>query len=201
ELSWRGDGVEDPRSLAGPNVVAADEARDEILRRSKRLERRTDHHDIAHDDRGRVQADLAFFGNRSIQPLVEVDDAVLAEAWHRPAGLCVEGNQMITRRDMEDALLAAVGPEGHAAARRRTDWRLLSAHPFVEAEHPQRFARGAVDGHYVAPRARGGVQNPSNHQRRDLIVVVRPRPEVLRLPAPGDPEVLDVVLVDLIERR
>ena len=59
------------------------------------------------DERRRVQAD---FAGDEIHLLVvfqlQIDDAVLAEAVHRLAGLRVERDHLVAGRDVDDALLA-----------------------------------------------------------------------------------------------
>ena len=74
------------------------------------------------DDRRGVQADLA---GDQIHLLVglelQIDDAVLAEAWNRRAGLRVERDQLVAGRDVEDALLA--WPSVQYARPRPESWR------------------------------------------------------------------------------
>src|SRR5438094_182056 len=55
-----------------------------------------------------------------------------------------------------------------------------------------------IDG---AARAGGRVENAVDHQRRPLQIELGTRSEEVRLEAPGDLEGLEVVLVNLIERR
>ena len=56
-----------------------------------------------------------------IDALLEVDDAVLAEARDRLAGLGVQRDQAVAGGDVDDAVVAlAVGPVGQAAARQLT---------------------------------------------------------------------------------
>ena len=69
------------------------------------------------DQRRRVQSDFA--GDEIdllVVVLLQIDDAVLAEAGHRDAGLRVERDEPVAGRDVENPLLAAVGPVGQAAA-------------------------------------------------------------------------------------
>ena len=115
-------------------------------------------------------------------------------------GLRVERDQLIARRDQEKPRVAlAVGPVGEPAILRPRG--AIAALAFVEAVHPERLAGGRVDGDDVAPRAGGEVQHAADHQRRDFPVVVGRRAEVVRLPPPDDLELLDVLRVDLVERR
>ena len=77
--------------------------------------------------------------------------------------------------------------------------RPVASHPFVQPVAPQCFAGGCVDRDDVGTESRGRIEHAADHQRRGLHVVLRPRPEVLGFPPPGDPQVLHVVAVDLVE--
>src|SRR5262249_6542794 len=81
------------------------------------------------------------------------------------------------------------------------DRRLRRTDALVVSIDPDRLACGRVDRRHVAARPRRRVQDTPDHDRRRLKVVVGPRAEIVGLPTPGDAEVLDVVAVDLIERR
>ena len=88
--------MEDPQPLAGAHVEAADVALDVGLagRHAAGLVRGADDDDVAGDDRRRVQSDLAGDRiDRLIVVLLQIDDAVRAEAGTRIAGLRVERDE------------------------------------------------------------------------------------------------------------
>ncbi len=58
-----------------------------------------------------------------------------------------------------------------------------------------------VDRYDGAAKARGGVEHAVRHERRDAVVELRSRAEVVGLPAPRDSQLADVGAVDLIQRR
>ena len=70
----------------------------------------------------------------------------------------------------------------------------------ILAVHPLHLAGGGVERDDRATRAGGGVDPSADHQRRALEVELRPRSKVVGLEPPGNLEVVEVVLVDLIER-
>ena len=76
--------------------------------------RADDNHPIA-DHRRCVQSEFAGFEIDFCRSPVSIDDAVLAEQGDPLPRLRVEGDQ-VARRDVDDALLLAVAPVGHAAA-------------------------------------------------------------------------------------
>ena len=92
-----------------------------------------------------VQADVAL---DEIHVLVvvqlQIDDARLAEARDRDAGLCIEGDQAITARDVENACVGAVTPVRQASARERARTR-GAARALVFVVHPEEFARGGIE--------------------------------------------------------
>ena len=115
-------------------------------------------------------------------------------------GLGVERDELIARRDEEEPrVVLAVGPVGEPAI--LFSRGAIAAFAFVEAVHPERLAGGRVDGDDVTPGAGGEVQHAADHQRRDFPVVVGRGAEVVGLPAPDDLELLDVLRVDLVQRR
>ena len=80
--------------------------------------------------------------DRLIVVELQVDDAVLAEAGDRDAGLGVERDQLIARRHVDDARFRAVGPVREPAARELAR-RRFAALAFVLAVHPEHFAGAA----------------------------------------------------------
>ncbi len=113
--------MEDPQPLARAHVEPADVALviAHALGRHAFAERRADDHRILGDHRRRLQTDLAG-GEVGEEGLIVVElqihGAVLAERFDGRAGLRIERDQAVSRRDIEDALFLAVGPIGHAAA-------------------------------------------------------------------------------------
>ena len=143
----RGNGVEGPEQLAGPDVEGANQALGVVVRHDRHafLERRADDHDVLHHQRRRVQAGLAGFqidllagaGNHAD---LQVHHAVLAEAGDQLAGLGVQLDQPVAGGDEDDAVVAlAVGPVGDAAAGKlaRRDGRALA---FAQAVDPDQLA-------------------------------------------------------------
>ena len=166
---------------------------------------RSDHDHVADDEGRRVEADLAVFHRRSVEPVVdpvvEIDHALVAEVRDRVAGRGVERDEVVALGDVDDAVVAlAVGPVGHPAARAGPHRRDVPALALVEAVHPQRLAGGPVDRHHVTPPAGGRVEHAVHRQGGRLVVEVEALAEVVRPPAPRDLEVGDVVAVDLVER-
>ena len=114
------DRVEDPQALAGAHVEAADVTLHVRLagRHATRAMRGADDDDVAGDRRRGMQPDLARHRiDLLIVVLLQVDDAVVAEPRDAHAGLRVQRDELIAGRDVEDALLFAVGPVREAAAR------------------------------------------------------------------------------------
>ena len=117
----------------------------------------------------------------------------------RRAGLRVEGDQAIPGSDVENSRVGPVGPVGEASSG-QPPRRTVAARAFVLAVHPQQFPGGGVERHDRTPRARGGIQDAADHQRRRLEIEFRTRPERIGLEAPGDFELAEVGRGDLIER-
>ena len=170
EFTDRRDGVEDPQALAGADVEAADEALHVGLaaRDAAGPMRGADDDHVPRHERRRMQPDLA--GDRIdllVVVLLQIDDAVLAEGRDRHAGLRVEREEAVAGRDVENPLLAAVGPVRQATA--REDARCVgAARAFILAVHPQQFARGRIERDHRAARAGRGIHDPVRHQRRRL---------------------------------
>ena len=190
--------MEDPAPFAGPHVVAADEPGDVFFGRRKGPLRRPDDDDVFDDDRWRRRPDDAVPGSRSVEAIVEIDDPLETEPRIGLPGLRVEGDQIEAGCDVDDPLRGAIGPVRHASV--IPAGRRLAATPLVEAPDPQRFPGLGIDRNNVALGSGRDVQHTIDHERRGLVVGLRTRPEVLRLPAPRDREVLDGVLINLIER-
>ena len=186
-------------------VVAADEALlvRLALRRAALEVRGADDDDVLGDDRRGVQSDLA--GDRIDRLIVvrlQIDDAVLAEAGGGRTGLGVERDHLIAGRDVDDARALAAGarPVGEAAAREQTR-RRFAALALVLAVHPLHLAGHRVERDDGAAGAGGGVDGAVDHQRRHLEIELGARAHRVGLEAPRDLELVEVVFVNLIERR
>src|SRR5439155_27373001 len=142
ELARPRDGVEDPEPLAGADVESAHVALDVFLavRRAAGKMRGPDDHHVLRDGRRRVQADFA--GDQVDLLIVvelEIDDAAFAEARNERAGLCVERDQPVAGRYVEDSLVTTVGPVGQAATG-KLPGRRLGALALDLAVHPKQLA-------------------------------------------------------------
>ena len=123
---------------------------------------------------------------------LQIHHAVLAEAWDRNAGLRIQRDQPVARRDIEDAFLLAVGPVGQAAAR-KLPRRCRAARAFILAVHPHQFARGGIERDDRAARPGRGVEHAVDHQRRGFELIFGPRTQTVGLEAPGDFQLVEVV--------
>src|SRR6185295_11687369 len=148
--------VEDPETLSGARVVTADETFlvNAALRLSAGQMRRADDDDVLGDRRSGVQSHLADGQvDRLIVVLFQIDDALLAESGRGNAGLRVERDHAIARRDVDDAGAggAGAGPVGEAAARQLAR-RRLAALAFVLAVHPDQLPGAGVERDHGAAR-------------------------------------------------
>ena len=203
ELAGPRDGVKDPQPPAGPHIEAPHVALDVGLapRRAAGQMRGADHNHVVGDNRGRLPRDLAFDEiDLLIELLLQVDDAVPAEALDRVAGFGVKRHELVANGDVEDALLLAVGPVREAAARQLARGR-DGALALVQAVHPQHLARERVERDGRATRARRRVDLSAHHERGRLEVGLDPGAEVIRAEPPGHLELAEVAGVDLVERR
>src|SRR5262245_57523183 len=71
----------------------------------------------------------------------------------------------------------------------------------AQAVRPDHFAGLSVERDDGSARAAGRVEHALDGERRAFELVLRTRPEVVRLVAPGHLELVEVRPVDLIERR
>ena len=189
--------MESPETFAGANVEAADIAFIVLitLRRRAFLERRADDDDVSRDDRRALEADFSrdeVGKNRLIDVGLEVDGAVRAEATESTvARLCVERDQPIARRDVENPFFAPVGPIRQTAAGERP-WRGGAALAFILAMHPALRARHGVERDDSAAGSARGVQRPADHQRRALELELGARTERVGLETPRNLERAEV---------
>ena len=195
------DGVEDPPPLPGPGVVPADVALRFLLRgrRDTREVRRANDDDPVGDDRRRMQPDLA--GHRVdvlVEPLFEVDDALVAEVGHPSTGLGVQSDEPIAGGDVEDDAVAPVVPVGQAAPGQPA-WRAGAPLALVEPVYPEHLTGLGIERDGGPSGAGGGVEHAVGHQRGRLEDELRPRTEVGGAEPPGHLEVAEVGAVDLVE--
>jgi hypothetical protein len=92
--------------------------------------------------------------DRLIVVQLQIDDATGAEARDRIAGFCVECDEAVARRHVENPFFAAVGPVREAATR-ELPGRSRAALTFALAVHPQQLAGGRVECDDGPPRASG----------------------------------------------
>ncbi len=208
EFARAGDGVKGPQAAARSHVEAADQALGVVvrLRRAALEHGRADHDDPVLGDRRRcVQAD---FTRLAIDLLAlaehdivfQVNDAVPAERGDARAGLCVQGDQTVTGGDIQDALVAPVGPVRHAASRQLAR-RRGGARAFAFRMHPQQLSGRRVEGDDGASASRGGVEHAIDHQRRAFQLELGTGAEVIGLESPGHFERLEIAGGHLSQRR
>ena len=135
---------------------------------------------------------------------LEIDDAVGAEARDDRAGLRVQRDQPVARRDVQDPRIVSRGRRARPVrqpAARQLSRRGGAARAFVLAVHPPHLAGRGVERHHRTARAGGRVDGALDHQRRGLELELGPRTETIGLEPPRDVEGAEVGGVDLGERR
>ena len=148
----------------------------------------------------RLQPDLAVDQRDGLVVIeFEIDHAVLAETLHQPAGLGIQADEPVTRRDVKDAFFLAVGPIRESAPRELPRSR-RAARAFMFSVHPQQFAGRGVERDRRPPRSRGGIQHAVDHQRRSFQLELGTIADALGLEVPRDLELVEVRRVDLIQR-
>jgi hypothetical protein len=163
--------------------------------------RGADDDDVLRDNRRRVQADFAVQRVQVlIDVLLEIDDTVVAERLDAIACARIERDHLIARRHVDDAFVVAILPVREAAPRQLAR-RNLAALPFVETMNPEQLAVAGIERDDGATRARRGVDDAVDHQRRRLKIELAIRAEAVGLETPGDLETVEVAGIDLIERR
>jgi hypothetical protein len=195
--------VEDPFALAGAYVETPDVAF-HIPARGGHVTggvRRAHHHHIARHQRRGMQADI---GVDQIDGLVEIlfqiDQAIVAERRIGNAGRGIQRDQLIADGDVKDALLAAVGPIGHAMARKLAR-RIGRPRAFIHAVHPQQLARFRINRHAIAARSGGGEQAALDEQRRRFKLIFLAGAQNIGLEAPRHFQIAKIARVDLVQRR
>ena len=201
ELAGLGDDVEAPAQGAGPRVVAADDPGWVAAPRPGVGCRFAEYDHIA-ADHGRGGPEV-LPATDALPCVQHVDPAAVAELRVAVAGVRVERGQPAVA-DKEQPPRGPVVP-GHAASHGEpphVPGRLV----LEGVIGPQDLAAGRIErGRSDA----GGHQHPAvaHHRRvleqegRENAFMLRGEAVVDRLPAPGDLELVDVRLVDLVERR
>src|SRR5262249_42065940 len=126
ELARPGNCIEAPDLFPGPHIEGAHQPFRVVVGGNSCAftHRRTHKHNILDDDRSRVDADLSGF---QIDLLIhsfddadfQIDHAVLTERWDHCAVFCIERDEPVTGRYVQNAIVAsAVGPVSDAAARK-----------------------------------------------------------------------------------
>ena len=134
------------------------------------------------DGRRGVQADLAVDEvDRLPVPndrrCLQINDAGVAEAGDRAAGLRVQRDQPEPGRDVENALVSSVGPVRDTAARQLARCG-GAARAFGLAVNPPQFAGRGVERDDGSPCAGGRVDHAIDHQRRAFQLELGPRPRL-----------------------
>ncbi len=196
--------VERPPLGAASHVVAANPAGHGDLGAgcSARGERGPDHHDISDDDRRGARARRRLrqiTGAR--QADFQIDDTRPAEGANRPPRARIERDELKAGRDHEHP---ARLPPTFAPPIRDTPTRVPArcdgaALALVKAVHPERLTARRVDRDHIAANAGSDVEGAVRHQGRRAVIVLGGGAEIVRLPAPDDAQLLDVVSIDLIE--
>ena len=175
--------MEDPETLPGPHVEAADVPLlvSPALGRGAGQVRGADDDDVPRDDGRRVEPNLA--GDQVHLLIVfelQIDDAILPEAWHRHAGLRIERDEPVAGRHVQDPLLLAVAPVREPASRQSPRGR-GAARALVLGMHPQQLAGGGVERHdgppvpaveYSTPFTISGVDSRLNSGRGPRLSVL-----------------------------
>ena len=132
---------------------------------------------------------------------LEVDDAVDPERRHGPTRLGLQRDELIADgHNVDTRVTLAVGPIADAAARHTAN-RVAGPLSLIDAVEPQQLAGRPVQGHHIPAAPRGRVEDAIDHERRGLIVEVRERPKVHGTESPRHLEIVEVVAVNLVERR
>jgi hypothetical protein len=167
---------------------------------------RPDDHDVFHNGRRGVQADLArlqidLLAGAKHGPPLQIDDAVGAERADHGAGVRVERDEAIACADVEHAIVAAaVGPVRDPSARQLAR-RDAGAPPFAQAVRPHQLPCFPVERDNRPPGSPGGIQHAVDRQRRSLELVLGTRSQHVGLESPRHFEPAEVAGVDLIEGR
>ncbi len=194
-----------PETLAGSDVEAANISFIvlETLRRGAFAESRADDDHVSADDRRALESDFAgdqIGQDGLVDVRLEIDSALDAEIRDSRAGLRVERDEPVARRDVEDSFFATVGPVCEAASGELPGGR-GAARPFVLPVHPLLRAGDRVERDNGAIRSPRRVQHATDDKRCRLELVLGARAERVRLEPPGDLERAEVGRADLVEWR
>ena len=208
EFAGPRNGVELPKLFAGMDIEGKNHAFGGVvgLRGASFAECGAYENDAAARDRGRgVEADLAGVDVDGLAGAVdreafEIDEPPGAEGANASAGMGVEGYELVTRGDINDAVVTfAIGPVRDAAAGELTR-RIGGAGAFTFGMGPDEFARSGVEGYDRATGTSGGVDDAIDHEGRAFQFVFGAGAEMVGFEAPRNFEFIEVGRVDLIER-
>ena len=183
-------GMESPEQLAGHDVETADVADDVVglVGRRERRMRRGHHDHVARDRRRRVGTDLAPVPIVAlIERRFEIDDAIVTEGLDGATRRRVQRDELIARRDVDDALVVAALPKREPAARELTRC-FGAARALVEAVDPELLAGRSVERRHGAACTARGVQHAVDDEGRALESILRGRTQVRDAVAPRDLE-------------
>ena len=113
--------MENPEALAGSHIESADIAFHVFpasWHSAGQVRGADDHHVAGHDGRGMKPDFSGDQINILIVVFFQIDHAAHAEAGHADAGLGIQRDEPVTRRDIQDSLFLAVGPIGQAMSRK-----------------------------------------------------------------------------------
>ena len=165
ELSFPGDGAEEPPLLAGADVEASHLAGRHDLREGDVVDLRSHHHDVA-DDHGRGGDAVETPRDGTAQPLRQVDAPPLAEGGDGLARLRVEADQVAVAGADQDASVFPVRPVGDAPVHEA----VIGGSPVLPRPRvvdPPGLARRRVDGRDLGERG-ADIQDAADHERRGL---------------------------------
>jgi hypothetical protein len=153
---------------------------------------------------------------RHVELFHEVDGAVLPERRNRRAGPRIERHEKETGRDHENPLVLPVRPVTHAASGIPPRSKPVAVALVHARPQPQLPPARRIDCRHGALATHGRVEDAVHHDGSRFVLVDRERRIAVPLrgaaerrqrrpdrgfPAPGDLEVLEIVSVDLVERR
>src|SRR5712671_3695184 len=112
--------MENPKTLARPHVESADVTFHVFpaLGNPAGQVRSSHDHDVPGDDGRRMKTDVPVDQvDVLIVVLLQIDYAVFAECWYARARLCIQRDEPVAGRDVQDSLFLAVRPVGESVAR------------------------------------------------------------------------------------
>src|SRR5579871_4260424 len=149
--------VKNPKALSGAYVKATDVAFvvAHAARRHTFTKCRADNDRIPGNDRCRLDAD--FTGDQVRENILvivefEIYNAVFSKRTDGLASFCIQTNQPVTRRDVENSFFFSITPVGEAAAGELPRSRSATL-AFMFAVNPKQFASARIESNDGAARA------------------------------------------------